>query len=331
MKKTYSRLWLIALISVLLCPTLSGQEIKGRIVLITHKDEGFKNGFWNALREGAEKAAIKAGYTLDYWGIPVEYQSNRPAGQDILVKKAVAEGFSAILMTPSDKDRNAVSVKYAAINNIPVVSIDSAIESNLLSGVAATNNYAGGLSAAEYMVQLCEGTGGVVMLAHPSRGNKATLDRENSFIDGITRFGPKMKILSSDRFGGATIDTDYQAALQLLRDYPSLKGFYTVSGSGSIGALRAIRDSGKAGKVFLIGWDADKELVAALQTGAVHGIMQQDPEVMATRGIELAVSAINGSPARLRVDIPATLITRKNFNSAEVVRLLAPLGLGGTP
>lgn len=296
-------------------------QARGRIVLVTHKPEGFRNAFWDALRSGGEKAAREAGFVLEYRGVAASFGGNAAQAQDAEIRKAVDEGAAGILVTPIDRYRLVPAIKYAVIMDVPVVSIDSAVESDLVAGIVATNGYEGGLAAARRMTELLGGSGGVVMLVHPARENRATLDRERSFVEGLQRFAPGIKLLSGDTFGDATVDGDRKAALGLIRAHPDLRGAYAVSGSGLVGFLRALKETGMAGSVALLGWDADSETLAALQDGSVRGILQQDPETMARRGVEILAAAIGGVSERRNVGIPATLITAENLRDPEVQRL----------
>lgn len=298
---------------------------RGRIVLVTHKPEGFRNAFWDALRGGGKEAARAAGLELEYRGVAASFGGNAAQAQDAEIRKAVDGGAAGILVTPIDRYRLVPAVKYAVLKDVPVVSIDSAVESNLVAGIVATNGYEGGLAAAQRMAELLGGTGAVVMLGHPARENRATLDRERSFAEGLQRFAPGIRLLGGEKYGDATIDGDRKAALDLIRANPELRGAYAVSGSGLVGFLRALKETGKAGSVALIGWDADAESLAALQDGTVRGIMQQDPETMARRGVELLVAAMGGVSERRNVGIPATLITAEDLGAPEVQRLTAAM------
>jgi len=51
---------------------------RGRIVLITHKPEGFRNAFWDSLRGGGEQAAKAAGFALEYRGVAASFGGTRP-------------------------------------------------------------------------------------------------------------------------------------------------------------------------------------------------------------------------------------------------------------
>lgn len=323
-KKSAVCFFAVCLLLLFVCDAFGQEPPRGTIVLITHKPEGFRNAFWDALRRGGETAAAEAGYLLEYRGVAASFGGDAPRAQDDEIRRAADMGAVGILITPVDRFRLIPAVRYAVIGGIPVVSIDSAIESDLVLGNVATNNYEGGLRAAQYMADLV-GSGGVVMLAHPARSNRATQDRERAFIEGITRFGAEIAILSQDRFGDASVAGDTQAALELLSDFPEVRGIYSVSGSGLIGCLNAVESLGRTGEVIVIGWDADVQTLTALQEGSIHGIMQQDPESMSRIAVEILIDSLDGSIERRNVGIPAALITRETIDDPAVRSLIDPI------
>ena len=64
---------------------------------------------------------------------------------------------------------------------------------------------------------------------------------------------PKMKLVA-DRYGVAeSVDDSYKTAIDAMLAHPNLKGILTFGSQGPIGAGRAIKEKGKAGKIALVG------------------------------------------------------------------------------
>lgn len=314
-------------VTLILCSGFfSGLEAQARprYVLVVHKTEGFHNNFWDSLQMGARKEAAKLSVDLVYRGVPVSFEHDRIAGQMQVIQEEVDRGAAGILLTPLDRIRLATSVKYAAVRGVPVVAVDSAVESNLLSGIVATNNYAASLAATKAMTGLMGKKGSVIMLAHPSKENKATRDRELAFLAGLAQYAPEIKVLSAERSGGATFETDLLAAQALLKDYPSVTGVYCVNGSGLAAFMRALEEAGRSSKVTLVGWDADPVTIEGLRRGSVSMIVQQDPERMGATAVQMVHEAAMGRPRRVNADTGVHLITRANMDKPEFSALLFP-------
>lgn len=298
------------------------------VLLSIHKVEGFHNAFWDGLRSGAAEEARSLGLSLVIQGVEAASASDPAAGQIKVIRAALSQGAKAILLTPGDRLKLVGVVQEAVLAGVPVVGIDAPVESLLLSALVATDNYQGGLDAARRMAAEVGPRGQVVVLSHPSLQNQAIRDRLQAFLSGLKQFGPGIAVLSSDRAGKATLDSDTQAAASLLKDFPQAKGLYTLSGSGTTGALRALQNSGRATEMVLIGWDGDAESVAGLRAGTVRAIVQQDARSMGAKGVRAAWDALHGKATNKSVLIPATVITRANLSDPAVVTLLGSQGLG---
>jgi methyl-accepting chemotaxis protein/ribose transport system substrate-binding protein len=71
-------------------------------------------------------------------------------------------------------------------------------------------------------------------------------------------------------------DLVYAEMKKLLNDFPNLKGVVVISG-GAPGAAKAIEDMGRVGKVKLICFDYDDEIIELIRKGSVYTAMGQDP------------------------------------------------------
>lgn len=298
--------------------------IRYRIAVITFKPEGFHNSFWDAIQAGARKAAAKLGVDLTYMGMEPGYEDRTVEGQSMIFRRCLEQGYHGIAFTPADRIRMAAPVRMVVSEGMRVVAIDSAVDSPLLSGVFASNNYEGGRLAAQTLAAAMGSRGDVAMLAHPARENRATRDRELALESEFRNVFHRIRLVSADRFGGATPETDLPVARKLLEDFPGVKGLYAVSGSGTEAFMRALEEKGLAGKVRLVGWDASPATLDGLRRGTVTAILQQNPERMGYEAVHALVEALDGRETREMMDTGVTVITRENMDSPQVRALISP-------
>ena len=71
-----------------------------------------------------------------------------------LVQSAVAAGVDGIVLAPLDAQALVEPVEAAVAKGIPVVIIDSGLESNKIVSYVATDNYHGGVLAAQRLGEL---------------------------------------------------------------------------------------------------------------------------------------------------------------------------------
>jgi ribose transport system substrate-binding protein len=240
----------------------------------------------------------------------------------------VVEGFltqqvNGIVLAPFDKNALVRPVEEAKRAGIPTVVIDSALESNDPISFVASNNYHGGELAAEEMARLLNGKGKVLVLRY-QEGVFSTEQREKGFVDKIKTF-PAIQVISSNQYAGATRDTAKSAAENLLNRFGSdIDGMFTPNESSTAGALLALEDSGKAGKIRFIGFDSSDIFVQAMRAGKLQGIVVQNPFRMGELGVKTLVDQLLGKPIQKRVDTGVTLITAANLDSPQSQELLHP-------
>jgi len=126
---------------------------------------------------------------------------------------------------------------------IPVVIIDSALESKRTVSFVATDNYHGGVLAAKQMAVMLGDKGNVILLRHMV-GSDSTEQREQGFLETIARY-PEIKVLSQNKFAGATVETAEQTAKSLIKDYRDhVNGIFCSNEQSTTGMLKALDEAG---------------------------------------------------------------------------------------
>ncbi len=294
-------------------------------IVIAVIPKGTSHTFWKAIHAGAVKASQELGVEV-IWKGPAR-EDDRDA-QIAEVENFVSRGVSGIVLAPSDDKALRLPVTDAMRAGIPVVIIDSGLDSKDYVSFVATDNYKGGRLAGERMVVKLGGKGKVVLLRY-MEGSASTMERERGFLDVLAE-NPGIELASANQYAGATAETAYQASENLLARFKSPEGGLTVDGiycpneSSSFGMLRALQDSGLAGKVTLIGFDASEQMVRALENGEFDALVLQDPLNMAYLGVKTMVSHIRGEEVPPIIDTGVTLVTRDNMSDPRVAELLRP-------
>lgn len=287
--------------------------------------KGTTHSFWNAIHAGA----VKAGEELDVeiiWKGPAR-EDDRDA-QIAEVENFVSRGVSGIVLAPTDEKALRLPVRDAARSGIPVVVIDSDLDSDDYVSFVATDNFRGGRLAGERMVEVLGGEGSVVLLRY-MEGSASTMQREEGFL-AVMAENPGMKVVSSNQYAGATAELGYRASENLLARFKSpsgeleVDGIYCPNESSSFGMLRALQDAGLAGEVTLIGFDASEQMVEALERGEFDSLVLQDPLNMAYLGVKTMVAHLRGEPVDERIDTGVTLVTRENMDEPRMRELLSP-------
>jgi ribose transport system substrate-binding protein len=172
-----------------------------------------------------------------------------------------------------------------------------------------------------------------------SEGSASTLEREEGFLQEVAKH-TNILMLTTNQYGGADVEGAYKKGEAMLHRFRrpdgslDLQGIFTPNESTTLAMLRVLTDSGWAGKVKFIGFDASDTLVKGLSDGAIDGLVLQNPVNMGYLGVKAMVDHLQGRPVEKRIDTGAQLVTRDRMEEPAVKELLHPdlsiLGESGT-
>ena len=217
----------------------SGTKAKTWRVMVIPK--GTSHEHWKSVHAGAAKAAEELENVEIIWQGP-QKEDDR-VEQIKLVQNAVAAKFNGIVLAPLDAKALVAPVEKAAEAGIPVVIIDSGLDSPKIVSYVATDNYHGGVLAAERLAELLKGQGRIILMRY-AVGSESTEQREKGFTDTIAKF-PGITYLSKDEYAGATSDSAQKTAQNLITKHRGeVDGVFCPNESSTSGMLRVLRDQG---------------------------------------------------------------------------------------
>ncbi len=220
--------------------SLSGvKSKKWRVVIIP---KGTNHEYWWAIHAGAMKAEQELGNVEVVWQGP-EKEEDRVV-QIQLVQGAVAAGVDGIVLAPLDPRALALPVETAVAKGIPVVVIDSGLESSRPVSYVATDNYHGGQIAAPRMGTVLGGEGKVILLRYAA-GSESTEQREKGFIDTLSKDFPRITLLTESEYAGTTVDQAEQTSQTLVTRYSGqFDGVFCPNETSTEGMMKALEEAG---------------------------------------------------------------------------------------
>jgi ribose transport system substrate-binding protein len=301
-------------------PAASGPQINIAVI-----PKGTTHAYWKSVEAGAVKAEreeVKDGINVHIiWKGPLREDDRN--GQTDIVDTFVTQKVNGIVLAPLDSKAIVKPAEDAIAAGIPVVIFDSALESNKISSFVATDNYKGGVIAGTELTKELGGKGKVLMLRY-AIGSASTEAREAGFMDTIKK-APGITVVSSDQFAGATVDTAYRSAQNVLGRYGSqIDGVFTPNESSTLGMRLGLKDIGKLGKVKFVGFDSSPELIDALKAGEIQALVSQNPFVMGYDSVKTMVDVINKKPVPATIDTGVALVTLQNMNDPKIATVINP-------
>jgi ribose transport system substrate-binding protein len=230
-----------------------------------------------------------------------------------------------MVLAPLDDKALVRPVETAGKADIPVVIIDSGLQTDNYTSFVATDNTLGGRMGGARLGKLLGGKGNVLLLRY-AVGSASTTKREQGFLDEMKENFPGIKVLSSDQYAGATRDLAYTASQNLLSRYGNeVNGIFCPNESVTVSMTKAVRDIGKAGGVVkIIGFDTSVQSLRDLKSGDVAGLVVQNPVKMGYLGVMTLVEHLGGKAVAKRIDTGVALITSENMSEPDMQELLNP-------
>jgi len=296
-----------------------GDEAKKLTIAVIPKANVFT--FWPTVKKGAEAAAKELDVEILWRGA----ENETSFGQEIeIVEAMIDREVDGIVLAPQSATALVDVVKKAVAAEIPVVIIDSGINTDVYASFVATDNYQGGVMGAERLATLLAKKGKVALVRNIP-GSASTEDREKGFLDTVAKY-PDMQVVAKE-YGMGDPTKANEVVSAILTAHPDLSGIFTANEPGAIGALNAVKNAGKVGKVKIVGFDASPLLIAGIRDGSLDSTIVQDPFQMGYRGVKILVDHIQGKSVAKEVKTPIELITQDNLATDKIKEHLAAYGV----
>jgi ribose transport system substrate-binding protein len=273
--------------------------------------------FWLAVKRGAEKAGEELGYEILYVG--VQEQTNI-AGQVNLVNDMVVRKVDGILIAATDAKALAPAVEKAIDSGVPVITLDSGVDSDAPYAYIATDNIGAAKMAAETLAKLIDGKGKVGDIGITA-GSQTGREREDGLLEGMKAY-PDIEVLPVQYCG-----CDPAKALNIATDMytgnQDIAGYFGACDGGGTGAGQLVKQKGLKGKVHVVSFDTSPEELQLFKDGYIDALIVQDPFQMGYRGVYAMDKVLKGEKVEPRVvEIPAQVVTMENFNDPAIQELL---------
>lgn len=305
------------MLSLLLFQACAKKEASKKLsVLVSPK--GLEHSFWLTVKAGADSAGEE--FNVDIiWRGPVR-ETDVPTQISIL-EDYLNKKVDAIVLAATDAKGIIPYVQKAVDAKIPVITIDSGVESDLPLSFVATDNVAAARRAAQALAELIGDKGEVACIPFVP-GAATSVMREQGFSDEIKNH-PGIRLVAL-QYSQSDVATAMAVTEDILTAHHDLAGIFGANEASALGIMQAIKNRRLAGKVKVVGFDASDNEIQALRDGLVQALIVQDPFKMGYLGVKYAVDAVHGKAVPKRVDTGVYVVTNENLDSPEIQKLLHP-------
>ena len=266
---THRIIVLILLMSIIIGCSGEPKLAKPKILV---SPKGLIHSFWVTVHAGADSAGREFGAEV-IWKGPT--QETDIASQIAIIEDYVNKDIAAIVLAACDaKGLNPVLEK-ANTKNIPIITIDSGVNSDIPLSFIATDNLEAARKAAQTLAQLIGETGKVACIPFVP-GAATSIWREQGFVDEIKKYS-NIQLLPI-RYSQSEVATAMAVTEDILTGHPDIKGIFAANEAGTIGVIQALKTKNKIGQVKVVGFDAALNELKALLQKAKDALPEEELE-----------------------------------------------------
>lgn len=263
---------------------------------------------------GAKKEATAQNVSFSQ-AAPSSYD---PSVQIPVLNSVIAKKPKLIIIASTDQSALLPPLLSAKQQGIKIIEVEDATNDadSIAESVIQLDNAAGGRMAADALAKQLGGKGSVLPL-DLQPGDITTNTRTKGFEGEIKAKYPGITILptqyySNDLQKAATIVSSTLAA------HPSLSAVFSANTFGTEGAATAVQQAGKAGKVKVVGFDAEPKEVTDLKQNSVQALIAGNALTEGQDSIEQAVNVLSGKATTKNITLPFILMTQSNISNPDV-------------
>lgn len=243
-----------------------------------------------------QKKAEELGVQLD-----VEYAENSIETQDEQIKKAVAEGYDAIMCSPVSAD--TVNEMKEIAGNIPMVFTDNApYETSLVADrcvYVASNEIVAGQYQVEYVLDKLGSKDEInVALLQGTSGSSATIGRTNGVKRAFEASGKKVNYVFED-YGNFNPDRAQALYEVFLKTGAQVDCVICNNDDMAVGVLAAYENANiDTGDILFLGVDASAGGCQAISEGKMAFTVFQSSQGQCETAMEVAATLAKGKSIR---------------------------------
>ncbi len=228
-------------------------------------------------------------------------------GQIRIIEAQISAKVDALAVAPSQADQLAPTLQKAVDAGIPVVLIDTNIDTfEAKSAFVGTDNRLGGTMAGEFIAGKLT-AGDEVAIIRGAAGDPVHNLREEGATEAMEAAGlvvVAVQPADSDRAKGQTV------AENILTANPNIKAIYATNDEMALGALNAAKAAGVT--LVIVGFDASPDALASIEAGELSGSVAQFPGKIGELGTLTAAAVARGEAVESFVNTGVDVVSIDN-------------------
>ena len=288
-------------------------------VVVVMKSVAQPMDFWTVVGMGISEASREFGIPIYITGPSHEREIDL---QLRIFQSALQQNPPLIILVASDFERLREPVEQAQALGIPVITMDSAVNSDIPITFVGTDNIEAGFRSGEHMGRLMKefwNPGPVAIVSHIQE-TATGIDRERGVREALSQAGIPV---AGTWFAEVDQQIAYEITYELL-DNPEITGFIALNETTTLGMAQAIADRGAHDRVIALGFDNAPPILSFMEQGVLRSTVVQRPYNMGYLAVRAASDFLRGRRVPQLINTGSLLITPENMFEREYQELLFP-------
>ncbi len=274
--------------------------------------------FWAVVEMGAVAAGKEFGVDVHFDGPTDEKDID---GQINIVRKAIESEVDALVLAACDYERLVDIAHVAASEKIPVITIDSGLNSQKVKSFIGTDNVDAGKKLGQALVDKVGDKCKIAVMSFV-KGAASCDQREEGLFETLGMY-KDIQVLET-LYCNSDEDTAEKLTMEIVEKYSDVEAIVGLNANGTTGAARAIIKLKKGNIIKIIGFDSTPEEIRYVEKDIIQSLVVQNPFSMGYLGVKYAYDAIINESVPKIVDTGSTVIDKVNMHYTENQKLVFP-------
>ncbi|MBS5064723.1 MAG: sugar ABC transporter substrate-binding protein [Hungatella hathewayi] len=274
------------------------------------------NEYFVAVLDGVQRACEELGCELIYFDA-----QNDPTQQATQIDDMIASGIDALVYIPYDSASSRTALEACRAAGIKVINVDNVVtedEFDLIDGIIASDNTQLGYLSGQWVAEH-HPDGANILIVHLQTAESCVIS-----VDGFWK-GVKENTDNPDAFvevqvveGKGETSTAFEVTADALQAHDNIDVIYCINDPSALGAVQAVEEAGRAGKVDVLGKDAAPISKHAIKEGKIAQSSAQRPTYMGYKGVYSLVELLKGGSIEFNEYIDSYSVTADNIDEFDL-------------
>lgn len=285
------------------------------------------NNYWNVIIKGVADAGLDMNCNVYYSGT---YSETDWDIQQQLLQNAVDAGADGIVLAPDDSVYMSESVSQVYHSGIPMVLIDTVVNTTDYGICYMTDNLLAGQSAAKEMLEQLHKKGTseeedvFIAIQVGSTASQTITERLAGFSSYWTKNAPeKWQIIDEVKCNEGDIDKAEECAHSFFNMYKQIDGVFGCNNGSTVGFARVVKELGRD-DVVVIGFDYSDEMADLIEDETYYAAtMLQKQYDMGYLGVASVLDFIDGAEINCKFqDTGVVVVNHDTLHNEDVQQII---------